>query len=134
MLTDAFVEAGAGHLVAAFNNYSNPIASTGRGTVRRTSEFGIEIDIPDSEAGRRVIAAHEDAGVIVRPFIAAGAESVIETRAVEGNVRVYEKAPELRALIVSATDRREGWPEPEIIPTPGAILEPRHSRRIRRWR
>ena len=147
MLTEAFEEAGAGHLVAAFNNYANPVASATRGTVRRTSEFGVQIDIPDSEAGRRVLAAHEDAGVVVRPFIAPGTEgeirprttadrikalSAIGRRASVENVRVYTTAPELRGLIISATDRREGWPEPRIIPTPGFDPEPR-ARRIRRW-
>ena len=132
MLTAAFEEAGAGHLVAAFNSYANPIGSASRGTVRRSSEFGVQIDIPDSEAGRRVAAAHDDAGIVVRPFLAPGEAGEIETRA-GGNVRVYRTAPELRGLIISSTDRREGWPEPRIIPTPGFDSEPR-ARRIRRWR
>ena len=147
MLTAAFEEVGAGHLVAAFNSYANPIGSASRGTVRRTSEFGVAIDIPDSEAGRRVLAAHDDAGIVVRPFIAPGdageiqprttadrieALSKIGRRATVENVRVYNTAPELRGLIISSTDRREGWPEPRIVATPGIDLEPR-SRRTRRW-
>ena len=112
-----------------------PLASVSAGTLRgRVLDNGdgeIEIDLPDDGAGAATVAAHNAAGVIVRPHIdAAAAESVIE-----GETRIYSTAP-FRAFLVSATDARQGWPEPEIIATPDELASadaPRSGRRTPRW-
>ena len=79
----------------------------------RPAGMTFEIDMPDSDAGRAVIAAHEDAGVIVRPFV--DADSVAEP---DGDNNLIYRSAKLRALIVSVSDRRDGWPDPELIATP----------------
>lgn len=128
MLDEAF-EAER-NLIVSFGNYTSPIASTTRGTVRRDGDSGFEIDIPDSAAGRALLEADEAAGTVVRPFLdAAESESVVkplttadrikalsEISSKSANTRVYKKA-RMRALIVSSTDKRGGWPVPRIIPT-----------------
>ena len=121
--------------VAAFGNYSTPLASVSKGTMRgRTLDNGdgeIEIDIPTGAAGQAVLDAHENAGVVARPFLdASESESSIEQRA-SSDTRVYRKAS-MRAIIISASDSREGWPAPELVPTPGMDREA-PVRRMRRW-
>ncbi len=124
-------------VIAGFGSYDAPLASVSNGTLRgRVLDNGdgeIEIDVPADRVGQATIAAHDAAGVIVRPHIdAAEAESVIE-----GETRVYRTAP-IRAFLVSATDARQGWPEPEIIATPdldelARADAPRQARRRRSW-
>jgi len=106
-------------IVAAYGSFQFPLASTLRGTLRREGRTGVAIDLPDDAAGRAVLAAHESSGVVARPYL--------DTRAsvgqAEGDTMRYREPPELRAIIVSATDRREGWPEPRIVA--GPVDEPR---------
>ncbi len=104
-------------VVAGFGSYDMPLASASAGTLRgrvlANGDGEVEIDIPDDGAGAAAVAAHEAAGVIVRPHIdAQDAVSVVE-----GETRVYQSAP-IRAFMVSATDAREGWPAPSFVPTP----------------
>ena len=120
--------------VAAHGSYKTPLASAARGTVRARmigDDAEVEIDLPDSDAGREVLAAAADAGVVVRPFV--DREAAEFTTDAEG-VTTYTKAP-IRAFIVSATDKREGWPDPVLVPTPGMDPEGRRSapRRRRLW-
>lgn len=120
-------------VVAAYGDYKTPLASTTAGTLRASMGADgaiVEIDLPDSDAGRAVLAANEDAGVIVRPFVDQDAAEF--TTDADG-VRTYTKAP-IRAFIVSATDAREGWPDPEIAPTPEAVMTaPKPAKRRRLW-
>ena len=86
-----------------------------------------------------VIAAHvKISGVVVRPFIDRAAAEFTTDAA---GVTTYTKAP-IRAWIVSATDKRAGWPDPEIVPTPepkttaekiAALSKIGKQRRLRRW-
>lgn len=120
--------------VAAHGSYRTPLASASRGTVRARmvgDDAEVEIDLPDSDAGREVLAAAADAGVVVRPFV--DREAAEFTTDAEG-VTTYTKAP-IRAFIVSATDKREGWPDPVLVPTPGMDPEGRRAapRRRRLW-
>ena len=65
-------------------------------------------------------------GMIVRPHIdAADAESTVE-----GETRVYTRMP-IRGFYVSATDAREGWPEPTMIATPEELAHAAAPRRRR---
>ena len=123
-----FEEDAAKGPIAAFNDYSKPLASVARGTLRGHVDAGdgvIEIDIPNGAHGASLLAAHEDAGIVARPFLRAD-QSVGEK---DGDVMRYSKAT-MRAVIVSATDERANWPEPELIDT-----EPvqRAAKRIRHW-
>ena len=120
MLDTAFsnVQAELGNpVIAAFENYQSPLASARRGTVRRAARNAVDIDLPKSAAGDAVLSAAEDAGVIVRPFIDA-AESVFVT---EGDTAVYSRA-RLRAVLISSSDQRIGWPEPLLIQTPENVI------------
>ena len=81
------------------------------------------IDLPDDDYGRAVVAANESAGVVVRPYL----DPVDSQAAVEDEVMVYTR-PVIRAFVVSSTDKRSGWPEPRISPTP----EQRTTRNRRR--
>ena len=103
--------------LAAFGDFKSPLGSVQRGSVRGSMSEGgldVEIDIPDSLAGQALMQAHEEVGVVVRPFLDA-AESVGKTVEREGRrVQEYENMA-VRAFIVSATDKRDGWPEPEFV-------------------
>ena len=117
--------------VATYSDYRTALASTSRGTLRgRIDENGdgvVDIDIPTGAAGDAVIAAHDDAGVVVRPFVdtttATGRTVVREDGT---SVFEYDNA-EVRAFIVSATDARKGWPDPRIIPTPDELMDGERS-------
>ncbi len=130
---EAFVEAKR-EVIAGFGSYDAPLASRSAGTLRGRILAGgdgeVEIDIPEGTAGAATVAAHDAAGVIVRPHIdATAAESVIE-----GETRVYSRSP-IRAFLVSATDAREGWPAPALVATPDELAHadaPRTRRRA--WR
>lgn len=113
---DAFAEFKR-ETIAAFGSFDSPLASVSSGTLRgrilRNGDGQVEIDIPEGVAGTATVAAHEAAGLVVRPVIDTdGAVS-----ALEGETRVYSRAP-IRAFIASATDQRSGWPSPELIATP----------------
>ena len=92
-LADAIGEAGEQTWIAAFNDFGKPLGSARRGTVRARmvgKDVEVEVDIPDSEAGRAVLAAHDDAGVVVRPFVdKAGVETLTDA----DGTTVYVKAP-----------------------------------------
>ena len=122
--------------VASFGSYAAPLASASRGTMRgRAIEGGgeVEIDVPDSASGAAVIAAHEDAGVVVRPFLnAERSEGTPVPRDDGASAMAYSKAS-VRAFIVSATDERQGWPAPELVPTPDELAVPRAPRKRRPW-
>ena len=116
----------SGELIAAYGNFQSPLASTRRGTLRIRQRDGgaeIEVDLPDSDAGRAVLAASSAAGVVIRPYVDKRSAEY-ETTA-EGT-RVYQHAP-VRAVIVSATDKRRGWPDPELVATPNLDVEARRA-------
>ena len=120
MFDEAFEQA-AREVVAGFGSYTNmPLASVSSGTLRgktlKNGDGEIEIDIPTGAAGDATIAAHEAAGVIVRPHIDAD----LAAGQVVGETMVYDRAP-VRAFVVSATDQREGWPAPVIVATPDGL-------------
>ena len=121
-------------IIAGFGSYDMPLASLSAGTLRgrilANGDGAVEIDLPDDAVGAAVMAAHEAAGVIVRPHIdARAAESVLE-----GDTIVYRKAP-IRAFLVSATDAREGWPAPELVATADDLVrgEAPRVRRMPLW-
>ena len=132
MWRDAF-EGGTKQITAAYlENYAGPLASTSRGTLRGkltgAGGYEVEIDIPDSQVGRDLVAAWDASGLVVRPFIADSVGPVV------GDVRVIQGG-RLRAFMVTSTDAREGWPEPEIVATPDELAAadaPRHRRAGRR--
>ena len=124
--------------VAAYGSYAQPLASVGRGTLRGKmvdDALEVEIDVPAGAAGDAVLAANEDAGIVVRPFLDADrSEGTPMPREDGQNAMAYTKAS-VRAFIVSSTDEREGWPVPEIVATPDelASADAPRVRRIRLW-
>ena len=125
-------ESSQREMIAAFGSYDSPLASLASGTLRGSlllnGDGQVEIDIPEGVAGAATIAAHDAAGVIVRPVLDAQ-DSVSH---LEADTRIYTSA-KARAWIVSATDQREGWPNPELIATLGN-LEVADASAPRRWR
>ena len=121
----------AREVVATWANYSQPLASKSRGTLRRTGAAEISIDLPDDDYGRAVIAASESTGVVIRPYL----DPVESTGERAGETMVYDHV-EIRAFVVSATDKREGWPEPRITATPdmearsSGLVAPRRRRAL----
>ena len=136
MFAEAF-EDGTKQIVAAYlENYSGPLASTSRGTLRgsiRGTGFEgrkptVEVDIPDSQVGRDLLAAWDASGLVVRPFLAETVGPVVDgVRQIQGG--------RLRAFMVTSTDAREGWPAPEIVATPDelASADTPRPRRRRTW-
>ena len=124
-IEEGFREGATDALVAAYGSYQNPLASSAKGTVRaRVVQGGAEVDIdlPAGPEGDQVLRAAENAGIIVRPYLDADrSRGTVESLRAAGdmdNVMVYETM-RIRAIIIAATDEREGWPEPVIVPTPG---------------
>ena len=113
-INDALAEAR--DVLAVMGEYKRPIASASRGTLRAVSTddgLNIEMDLPAGEVGDAVVAAHEAAGVIVRPLIDFAKSEFVDT----DRGREYVK-PWLRALLVGVSDQKGGWPDP-VIETPG---------------
>ena len=125
-LMNSVFEQYAKETIAAFGSYDRPLASVSKGTLRRAGSTGVVIDLPDDDAGRAVLAAHESTGVIVRPHLDMNASTYEQV----GDALHYTKAVP-RAFIVSATDAREGWPTPTI--TTAADAPDPELRRRRLW-
>ena len=115
----AFAQA---RLILFMENYGQPLASVARGTLRRTGPLSIEAELPEGPAGDALTAANAAAGVVVRPFVDP-ATAVVEEA---GDVAVYQEF-ELRALVATATDARDGWEPVEIADTGEA---PKARRRV----
>lgn len=132
MLAEAFALTAPRDVVATWVDYRAPLASVSRGTLRRSGADGVEIDLPTGAAGEAVMAARDNAGIVVRPHIDASAATATEL----GGVAEYSRAP-VRAFVISATDEREGWPEPDLVATPDNLPAPslvrRRDRRQRVW-
>ena len=121
---------GEGDLIAVAGDYARAIGSVSRGTVRRTGNV-VEIDLPDTDGARALLGAHEAAGVIIRPVID---KANSEFDAIDGLAKFAKLR--IRALVIGSTDATAGWPEPDLIPTPGMDRRaaPAHRERARkRW-
>ena len=128
-------------ILAVRGGYGSPLASKSRGTLRARmvgDDAEVEIDLPTVEAGAAVLADIENTGAVVaRPFLDAAASEGVEEalRAADGgNVMVYSRIV-VRSIVVGATDARDGWPVPEIVPTPGDLMPAARAapRRRRLW-
>ena len=107
----AFAQLERDVLVVA-GDFKRPLGSVSRGTVRATSTddgLEVEVDLPAGAVGDEIIAAHEAAGVVVRPLIDFDRSEFTDT----DKGREYSQ-PHLRALLVGATDTKAGWPDPTI--------------------
>ena len=124
-------------IVAAWHTFAQPLASARKGTLRLTEAdggLGVEIDLPDTSAGQAVLDALDVSGVVVRPLIdRRSAEWTTETLPDGEKVAVYSRWP-LRGIIVSATDRREGWPNPTLDTTGAPEPDPEPAPEERRER
>ena len=131
--------AEARDVLSVMGQFQRPIGSASRGTLRAVSTdsaLEIELDLPDSEVGNAVVAAHEAAGVILRPLIDFSKSLFKDT----DRGREYEK-PWLRGFTVGATDNKGGWPTPVIegpkkAPAPPVLALPdptKLSRQRRLW-
>ena len=140
-------------ILAVRGSYGTPLASKGAGSVRMRmagKDAEVEVDLPDGPDGDAVLRDLDNVpgAVLVRPYLdAAASTSTIEPltttdriKALSGlarrestdNVAVYSKAV-LRSFVIGATDAIEGWPAPELVPTPGMDSEraaPERRRRI----
>ena len=139
MFDEVFVEAKR-QIIAGFGSYDVPLASTATGTIRgrilADGDGEVEVDLPVGPEGDLVLRAHENSGVIVRPHLdALASEGVEETGAGGENTMRYTTAS-MRALLISSTDARAGWPAPTIVPTPGmdeGRAGPAPRREVRWW-
>ena len=119
MIARAFEDARAGvqgrDVLAVHKNYSNPIASARRGTLRAApgaEGLELEVDLPVGRVGDDVVAASENAGIVARPLIDYEADGTEFVDTLEG--RVVTKA-HVRAFLIGSTDAREGWPDATIV-------------------
>ena len=113
-------------VLATWANYSQPLGSVSRGTLRRTGPAEVTIDLPDDAYGRAALAAHESTGVVIRPYL----DPIDSVGELVDDVMHYSRA-EIRAFVVSATDAKQGWPAPRVRATPD-VGEARAARR-RLW-
>lgn len=119
MLDDAFGRDDP--LIAGLGSYQRAFASVERSTIRRTGRTTLEIDVPDDDTGRDVLQLFENVSgaVLVRPYLDARRSTFRK----DGSVAVYPVGSAvLRSLILSPTDRVEGWEPPEVIDTPPEVL------------
>ena len=144
----------AAEILAVRGSYGAPLAAKGAGSVRmrmRDKDAEVDIDLPDGPDGDAILRDIENVpnAVVVRPYLdTAASESTVRPmttadriKALSGlarragaeteNIAVYSKAV-LRSWVIGATDAVEGWPAPELIPTPGMDSETVRSRR-RLW-
>ena len=121
-----------GEVLAVFKDYSRPLGSARRGTLRASSgEAGLEleIDLPTGEAGDMTVSAAAAAGVIARPLIDYARSTFKDTDA----GRLVER-PHLRAVLIGSTDARKGWPDARIdFDGERAEALPVQRRRLRAW-
>ena len=124
-------------LIAVFEDYSRPLASVARGTVRKAGTAAVAIDLPQGAAGDAVVDASSSVGVIVRPLPDRDT-AVTEQVEQDGEQVLVYREMDLRALVVTPTDAREGWPEATIEDDPAEVASasaPRRGpRRYRRCR
>ena len=118
-------------VLAVAGNFKRPLGSVSRGTVRARSTAGaleIEIDLPAGAIGDEMVAAHEAAGLVIRPLIDPTRSEYLDT----DRGREYSN-PHLRAFIVGSTDTKAGWPDVVI----DEVLEdapiPPAQKRARLW-
>lgn len=119
-------------VLAVFKDYSRPLGSARKGTVRAVSGddgLDIEVDLPSGEAGDMAVAASESAGVIVRPLIDYDRMEA-GTDYQDGPDGRTVRKPFVRAFLVGATDDRAGWTDAKISYDDDDI---RHAE-PRRWR
>ena len=116
-------------------DYSKPIASVAKRSLQLTDTpqgLLVSSTIPDSQAGRDLIALASSVPLLIRPIFDQKASTFIE----EGGVATYTHMS-LRGLTVGATDQAAGWPEAVISEPEAQPPEPRglaaHQRRILRW-
>ncbi len=117
-------------VLAVFKDYSRPLGSARRGTLRANSTdegLELEIDLPTGEAGDMTVSASETAGVIARPLIDYDRSEFQDS----DNGRMVER-PFLRAVLIGSTDARDGWPDARI-DYEGERAEARSRVRRRLW-
>ena len=134
MIGRAFEQAQAGvagrDVLAVQKDYSNPIASARRGTLRATATTegaALEMDLPSGRVGDDVVSASQAAGVVARPLIDFDAPETVFTDTATG--RVVEKA-RVRAILVGSTDSRAGWDDAVIDFDDGGRAAPERRRRV----
>ena len=129
LMADAFGEADRQHMLAVAGNFRRPLGSVSKGTLRgKSTDDGleIEVDLPAGTVGDEIVAAHEAAGVIVRPLIDYDLSEFEDGP----DGRTVTK-PHLRAFIVGATDTREGWADAVIdYGDPESRAAPERRRRL----
>ena len=111
-------------ILAQLGDYSKPLGSRKRGSLILTdTPAGLVVDsaLPDSTAGRDLIAEASTVPILMRPFFNQSESTFVE----EGDVAVYS-AMKLRSILVGPTDAAEGWPEAELV-------TPQEARRADRW-
>lgn len=123
-------------MIAVFEDYSRPLASVGRGTIRRVGATAVAIDLPQGDAGDAAVDASSSVGVIVRPLPDRDT-AVTEMVEQDGEQVLVYREVDVRALVVTPTDAREGWPEAVIEDDPAeaaSASSPRRGpRRYGRW-
>ena len=115
-------------VLAVYKDYSRPLGSARRGTLRAVEgEDGldIEVDLPIGEAGDMAVAANAAAGIVARPLIdydRSEYEDGPEGRVISN--------PHLRAILIGATDARAGWPDALIDGGERSAAPERRRRRV----
>ena len=112
-MAEAVAGAGDRDVLAVYKDYGRPLGSARRGTMRaRSADDGleIEVDLPTGEAGDLAVSASEAAGLVARPLIDFARSEFTDT----AGGRVYRRVF-LRAMLIGATDAREGWPDAKIV-------------------
>ena len=103
-------------ILVIHGDYSKALGSRKRGTLRLKGTgdgMDIEMDLPDTQAGKDLAAAHAAVPLVMRPYFDQDASDFTE---VDG-VAEYKKM-KLRAILIGATDASKGWPEAKMIGKP----------------
>ena len=106
------IEGAQREVLSVFKDYSRPLGSARRGTLRAVAGddgVDIEVDLPTGEAGDMAVSASETAGVIARPLI-----DYDRSEFEDGPDGRTVSRPFLRAILIGATDARDGWPDARL--------------------
>lgn len=125
------IEAGDRDVVAVVGSYDDAIASTSSGTLRLNSDddgaLQIDVDVPDTGPGRKLLELERSAGIVARPFVRdetpdQSGSGIRWLPKQDKNLYQYYRRTAyrrwafagLRAIIFSSTDSRAGWSAPII--------------------
>ena len=116
-------------ILAITSEFSSAFASRSRGGLKLTKTpagLAVEVTPAATEAARELLDQAAEIALLMRPIFN---DAVFEERLIDGVLTAFYTSANLRAILISATDASEGWPEAVI----QRLTEGRQDERRRIW-